>query len=98
MSRYPEERNGKALLSDDDMKRLPLGMQSFSAMRKDGVIYVDKTKMIRRLAMIEGPPVYLTRPRRFGKSLLASAFKALFSRGLRDFKGLEYRYRREQMD
>ncbi len=46
---------GKALLSDDDMKRLPLGMQNFSAMRKDGVIYVDKTKMIRRLARIEGP-------------------------------------------
>ncbi|WP_406038769.1 AAA family ATPase [Succinimonas sp.] len=80
---------GKALLSDDDMKRLPLGMQSFSAMRKDGVIYVDKTKMIRRLAWIEGPPVYITRPRRFGKSLLASAFKALFSGGLRDFKGLD---------
>ena len=80
---------GKALLSDDDMKRLPLGMQSFSAMRKDGVIYVDKTKMIRRLAGIEGPAVYLTRPRRFGKSLLASTFKALFSGGVRDFKGLD---------
>ncbi len=80
---------GKALLSDDDMKRLPLGMQNFSAMRQDGVIYVDKTKMIRRLAWIEGPPVYLTRPRRFGKSLLASTFKALFSGGLRDFKGLD---------
>ncbi len=80
---------GKAILSDDDMKRLPLGMKSFSAMRNDGVIYVDKTKMIRRLARIEGTPVYLTRPRRFGKSLLASAFKALFSGGLKDFKGLD---------
>ena len=80
---------GKAILSDDDMKRLPLMVNSFSAMRNDGVIYVDKTKMIRRLAWIEGPPVYITRPRRFGKSLLASTFKALFSGGLRDFKGLD---------
>ncbi len=48
-----------------------------------------KTEMVRRLARIKGAPVFLTRPRRFGKSLLVSTFHSLFSRGLADFKGLD---------
>ncbi len=80
---------GKTILSDEEMDRLPLGMTGFWAMRNDGILYVDKTKMIRKIARIKGTPVFLSRPRRFGKSLLVSTFETLFSRGLQDFKGLD---------
>ena len=70
------------------LKRLPLGTSSFEALRESDEIYVDKTSYIYRLASNRGK-YFLARPRRFGKSLLISAFESLFKHGLRDFKGLE---------
>ena len=67
--------------------KLSLGISSFAALRKEGQIYVDKTGCIYKLASRRGK-FFLTRPRRFGKSLLISTFESLFRYGLRDFKGL----------
>ena len=69
------------------MEKYPLGIQSFSGLRRDGYVYVDKTELIYRL-ISRGKYYFLSRPRRFGKSLLMSTIESLF-RGNRDlFKGL----------
>ncbi|MCD8338870.1 MAG: AAA family ATPase, partial [Burkholderiales bacterium] len=69
-------------------QQLPLGESEFPNLRNRGKIYVDKTRMIYELAK-EEEPFFLSRPRRFGKSLLLSTFHSLFKFGLRDFSGLE---------
>lgn len=67
--------------------KYPIGIQSFEKIRTDGYVYVDKTALIYKLAD-EGSYYFLSRPRRFGKSLLISTMEAYFS-GRRDlFKGL----------
>jgi hypothetical protein len=69
-------------------RRLPLGVQSFSKIREAECVYVDKTKRIHQLVTESMGPVFLARPRRFGKSLLCSTLAALFE-GRRDlFAGL----------
>jgi hypothetical protein len=69
------------------MKRLPAGESSFVAIREGGWLYVDKTEVIHRLVS-EGKFFFLSRPRRFGKSLLMSTLKAMFE-GRKDlFEGL----------
>ena len=69
------------------MKKLPIGTQDFETLRRDNCLYVDKTADIHRL-ITEGRVYFLARPRRFGKSLLVSALKAVFE-GRRDlFEGL----------
>ena len=69
------------------MLRLPIGIQDFESLRIDGYTYIDKTEYVYRLVN-EGRYYFLSRPRRFGKSLLLSTIKALFQ-GKRDlFKGL----------
>ena len=66
---------------------LPIGIQDFEDLRNRGFIYVDKTAYIYKLAR-EGKPYFLSRPRRFGKSLLLSTMEAYFL-GKKDlFKGL----------
>ena len=66
---------------------LPIGIQDFEDLRKRGCVYIDKTEMIYKLAH-EGKPYFLSRPRRFGKSLLISTLEAYFL-GKKDlFKGL----------
>ena len=68
-------------------QRLPIGIQSFSRLRETDSYYVDKTPLIRRL-VDEGRHYFLSRPRRFGKSLLVDTIKALFE-GREDlFRGL----------
>ena len=56
--------------------RLPIGIQSFESLIKDGFIYIDKTAYIYKLAHGNGRAFFLSRPRRFGKSLFLSALKA----------------------
>ncbi len=69
------------------MKKLPLGIQHFNVLREDGCIYVDKTEHIYRL-LREFNAVFLSRPRRFGKSLLLSTIAQMYS-GRKDlFAGL----------
>ncbi|MDR2624336.1 MAG: AAA family ATPase, partial [Methanobrevibacter sp.] len=59
------------------MKKLPIGIQTFSEIREEGYLYVDKTKYIHELIK-EGKIYFLSRPRRFGKSLLLSTIEELF--------------------
>ena len=69
-------------------RRLPIGVQSFVSMREDGFVYVDKTRYIYEL--INGSKQYfLSRPRRFGKSLFLSTLKAYWEGRKELFEGLE---------
>ena len=68
--------------------RLPVGISGFPKIRELGLIYVDKTDLIHQL--VQKPREYfLARPRRFGKSLLLSAFESLFRNGVKQFDGLK---------
>ena len=66
----------KELIQREVMK-YPIGIQSFAQLREDGFVYVDKTALIHQL-VTEGKIYFLSRPRRFGKSLLVSTLKAYF--------------------
>ena len=59
------------------MKKLPIGKQEFKGLIEQGCIYVDKTKFLLQLTDFTAP-VFLSRPRRFGKSLMLNTFKELF--------------------
>ena len=68
-------------------RKLPIGIQTFEKMRAEGCLYVDKTAIIYQIAATK-VPYFLSRPRRFGKSLLISTFEAYFQ-GRKDlFEGL----------
>ncbi len=70
-----------------DELRYPVGMQTFSELIEEGYVYVDKTGYIKPL-LRQGKFIFLSRPRRFGKSLLLSTLESYFE-GRRDlFKGL----------
>ena len=67
---------------------LPIGIQDFEKLRRGGYVYVDKTGFVYKLARLS-TPFFLSRPRRFGKSLLLSTFEAFFLGKKELFKGLE---------
>ena len=75
MARYPQ-------------KRLPLQISNFERLRTLNRIYVDKTALINDLCEVEGTLCFLSRPRRFGKSLLLSTMECLFTKGVEAFQGL----------
>ena len=67
--------------------KYPIGIQDFESIINGGYVYVDKTALVYRL-VTEGKIYFLSRPRRFGKSLLVSTLEAYF-KGKKDmFKGL----------
>ena len=68
-------------------RKLPIGIQTFREIREDNCYYVDKTAYIRRL-LNEGKHFFLSRPRRFGKSLFLDTLKELFESNEPLFKGL----------
>ena len=68
-------------------RKLPIGIQTFRIIREEGYYYVDKTAYIRRL-VDEGTHYFLSRPRRFGKSLLLDTVKELFEGSEPLFRGL----------
>lgn len=69
------------------IRKLPVGIQSFEDLRRNGYVYVDKTEYIRKLVET-GKVYFLSRPRRFGKSLFISTLEAYFQ-GKKDlFRGL----------
>lgn len=68
-------------------RKLPIGIQSFEKLRSEGFVYVDKTALVYKLAQA-GVPCFLSRPRRFGKSLLLSTFEAYFKGKRELFHGL----------
>ncbi len=65
----------------------PIGIQSFEDLRESGCVYVDKTAFVHQLVSA-GKYYFLSRPRRFGKSLLLSTLKAYFERKRKLFEGL----------
>ena len=68
--------------------KYPIGIQTFGNLRTDGYVYVDKTDMVYSLAT-EGKVYFLSRPRRFGKSLLISTLESYFLGKKELFKGLK---------
>ena len=71
----------------ETFRRLPIGVQSFEKLRSSGFIYVDKTSYIHSLAL-RGGQYFLSRPRRFGKSLFLSTLKAYWEGKRELFEGL----------
>ena len=67
--------------------KYPIGIQSFDQIREDGYVYVDKTGLIYNL-VTQGKTYFLSRPRRFGKSLLVSTLACYFQSGTADVKKL----------
>ncbi|MGL4852766.1 MAG: AAA family ATPase, partial [Phocaeicola sp.] len=73
----------------EDIRRYPLGIQTFEKLREGNYVYVDKTALVYR--MVKGASnqtFFLSRPRRFGKSLLVSTLKAYFEGKRHLFEGL----------
>ena len=69
-------------------KLYPLGIQTFSEIRTNDNLYIDKTAYIYRMANSDGKFIFLSRPRRFGKSLLVSTLQSYFEGRKELFKGL----------
>ena len=69
-------------------KLYPIGIQTFERIRKEDKFYVDKTEYIYRMTHTDGTYFFLSRPRRFGKSLLVSTFKSYFEGKKELFEGL----------
>lgn len=75
------------MMNDCQELRYPVGIQTFSEIIEEGYVYVDKTLFIHKLIR-EGKTYFLSRPRRFGKSLLLSTIEAYFKGRRELFKGL----------
>lgn len=70
------------------MKKLPIGIQTFSKFIEQNLLYVDKTEIIYKLITSSPAYQFLSRPRRFGKSLLVSTLKEIYSGNKALFNGL----------
>lgn len=80
---------GEKNMANIKRRRLPVGVQSFKKIREEGYVYVDKTDIVWELANYGDQYNYLSRPRRFGKSLLVDTLEAYF-RGRKElFEGLK---------
>jgi hypothetical protein len=69
-------------------KLLPIGIQTFSKLREGNCVYVDKTELIYQLTQGGGNTYFLSRPRRFGKSMTLSTLKAIYEGQKELFEGL----------
>ena len=69
-------------------KLYPLGIQTFSRIRMEDNLYVDKTEYVYRMTHTSGKYFFLSRPRRFGKSLLVSTLRSYFEGKKELFEGL----------
>jgi hypothetical protein len=70
------------------MNKLPIGISTLTKLLEENYIYVDKTKLLAALVLNSSQYCFLSRPRRFGKSLLVSTLKEIFSGNQAVFKGL----------
>ena len=77
------------MMVETNDRRLPVGIQSFEKIRKDGYLYVDKTDIIWQLANRNKTYNYLSRPRRFGKSVLVDTLETYFMGKKELFEGLK---------
>ena len=75
-------------------RRLPIGLQTFRKVREQDCYYVDKTAYVERL-LAEGTHYFLSRPRRFGKSLFLDTLKELFEGNEALFQGLHIHARHD---
>lgn len=66
-----------AMVYNAQLRKLPIGIQTFEKIREGNYLYVDKTEFVWKIASA-AIPYFLSRPRRFGKSLLLSTFEAYF--------------------
>ena len=69
-------------------RKYPVGIQTFSRLREEGYLYIDKTDLVWKMTK-ESPFVFLSRPRRFGKSLLTTTLEAYFKGQKELFEGLK---------
>lgn len=69
-------------------KLYPIGIQTFERIRKEDKFYIDKTEYVYRMTHTDGTYFFLSRPRRFGKSLLVSTFQSYFEGKKELFEGL----------
>jgi hypothetical protein len=69
------------------MLKLPIDLQSFEIIRREGFLYVDKTQYIQRM-LDHGRYFFMARPRRFGKTLMVSTLSHLFAGNRELFKSL----------
>ena len=69
-------------------RKYPIGIQTFSRLREDGCLYIDKTDLVWQIAHLS-PYVFLSRPRRFGKSLLTTTLESYFLGRRELFEGLK---------
>ena len=74
-------------LSSRGRQKIPIGVQTFQKLIEEDYIYIDKTKVIYHL-LNSGMVFFLSRPRRFGKSLLLSTIRTVFEGKKELFKGL----------
>ena len=81
--------NAQIVMKEINDRKLPVGIQSFEEIRKDGYLYVDKTDIIWHLANRGKKYNYLSRPRRFGKSVLVDTLEAYFLGKKELFEGLK---------
>ena len=69
-------------------KRYPVGLQTFSELREKNYVYIDKTAYVYEMAHADAKYLFLSRPRRFGKSLLTSTLRSYFEGRKELFEGL----------
>ena len=67
--------------------KYPIGIQNFGEIRRNGYVYIDKTAVMYKMVS-EGKYYFLSRPRRFGKSLFLSTLESYFSGKKELFEGL----------
>ena len=72
----------------EQMRLYPIGQQDFPSLRKRGDLYIDKTEYVYRMTHSSSQYMFLSRPRRFGKSLLISTLHAYFEGRKELFGGL----------
>ena len=77
------------MMTETSERRLPVGIQSFEEIRKEKYLYVDKTDLVWNLANSGKKYNYLSRPRRFGKSVLVDTLQAYFEGRKELFEGLK---------
>ena len=77
------------MMAETSERRLPVGIQSFEEIRKEKYLYVDKTDLVWNLANSGKKYNYLSRPRRFGKSVLVDTLQAYFEGRRELFEGLK---------
>ena len=72
----------------NNARKYPVGIQTFERLRKENYLYIDKTDLVWKMTK-ESPFVFLSRPRRFGKSLLTTTLDSYFKGQKELFEGLK---------